>query len=123
MRLTDEAFWEAHEANRQTPEYRALRRRKLRKVWWRCFVCSWWYLLRFGSHELQMDHREYWRDGALIFGKETLADLRACCPRHHLKGVNSDETVLSQRRGTGRAVVWFLVSLPFRLLKLLLWGR
>jgi len=123
MRLTDAQFWEAHEANRQTPEYRALRRKKLRKVWLRCFVCGWVYMLRGVScRALQMDHKSYWRNGELIFGKETLADFRACCPRHHLKGVNSDETVLAQRRGIGRALAWFLVRLPWRLLILLLRG-
>lgn len=121
---TEAEFRTAHQANRHTPVYRELRRKKLRSVWWRCCVCSWWYLLRHAWYELQMDHKRYHDEaGELIFGKETLADFRVCCPRHHLKGVNTDETVLAQRRGIGRALAWFVVGLPWRLLKFLLWGR
>jgi hypothetical protein len=37
-----------------------------------------------------VDHRRYYKDGELIFGKETFADVRLVCGRHNGRGVRSD---------------------------------
>lgn len=114
-RLPDAEFWKLHTANRQTDRYRALRRRKLESVGFRCCVCGDGYLKKgYGKWQLQMDHVHYRDANGLIFGRETLTDFRVCCPDHHGKGVRSDDTVrlLSGSNVVERFVVWLLLAFP-----------
>lgn len=81
-------FHARHRAWISSNEWKAFRRRALAHYRYRCAVCRLDYSV--SPWQLIVDHKRYWKDGRLIFGRETFADVRVLCPSHNLKGVHSD---------------------------------
>lgn len=112
--LTKDEFRRLHRQHVNSDGWKQFRRRFLEHAGYRCAVCGFDYASRGHSKwQLNVDHRFYWKDGRLIFGRETFADVRCLCPDHHLKGVR-DEYSVGQHRGAYRslkAVRWILRAL------------
>src|SRR4051794_29497650 len=80
-------FTQIENAYLQTPEWREFRNRALIHFRFRCAVCAFRYKDR-GDH-LEVDHKWYVKNGQLIFGHETMPDVRLLCSRHHLQGTHT----------------------------------
>lgn len=117
--LSDAEFKRLHSQHIASEWWRdTFRPAALRHYGFKCAECGKEYEKRgISGWRLIVDHRRYWKDGRLIFGHETFADVRLLCPPHNRKGVRKDE-VLAISRMTHllwKCTVW-LIGLPAKVL-------
>src|SRR5205807_1853538 len=100
MRLTDAQFKGEHFRRITSPDWRRrFRPAAIKHYGDRCAVCGLEYEKRgFNRWQLIVDHKRYWKDGKLIFGRETMDDVRVLCPDHNRKGVQSDFAISEWRK-------------------------
>lgn len=121
-RLSDAEFQQAHAAHIASRGWRDFRKEALAHFGYRCAVCRFDYRERgYSRRQLVADHKRYWKQGELIFGRETFADVRILCPACHRQGIHSDDAIHHRRRVHLRSklLCWSL-RLPLRLLRRLL---
>lgn len=87
----------------------------------RCAVCGLGYATKYNWRQLHVDHKRYWKDGKLIFGRETMEDVRLRCPDCDSKGVASDYAIKLWKNDLRwvRAFGW-LMRFPVRVLRFLI---
>ena len=73
MKRSSREWWAWYRKYLESPEWKALRQRKLREVGWRCESCG-----RFARRGLQCHHLTYAR-----VGREWLSDIMVMCKNCH----------------------------------------
>src|SRR5438552_2011456 len=117
-RLSDAEFQRLHRQWIASQAWKDFRRTALAHYHFRCAICGFGYTQSgISKWQLIVDHRRYWSDGTLIFGRETCADVRLLCPGCNRKGIRSDASIRRDRTAYRwhRAILWLLL-LPLRLL-------
>ena len=106
--LPEPVFREIYDRHLHSAEWEAFRKNVIISLKARCAICGLLYKSK-GGH-ITVDHKRYWADGDLIFGREQLSDVRLLCSLHHGRGVSSDLNILMRRVRflIGRSIIWTL---------------